>query len=42
MGATNTLDRMAAMLGQISEVPIQFQASNDVPNGGVLLARKRQ
>jgi hypothetical protein len=38
MGATNTLDRMAAMLGQISEVPIQFQASNDVPNGGVLLA----
>ncbi len=38
MGATNTLDRMAAMLGQISVVPIRFQASNDVPNGGVLFA----
>jgi hypothetical protein len=38
MGATNTLDRMAAMLGQIREVPIRCQASNDVPNGGVLFA----
>lgn len=38
MGATNTMDRMAAMLGQISEVPIEFQASIDVPNGGVLFA----
>ncbi len=38
MGATNTLDRMAAMLGQISEVSIEFKASTDVPNGGVLFA----
>jgi len=38
MGATNTLDRMAAMLGDISEVSIEFQTSIDVPNGGVLFA----
>lgn len=38
MGATNTMDRVAAMMGQISEVPIQFQSSLDVPNGGVLFA----
>jgi|TARA_B100001964_G_C14229476_1_gene599319 hypothetical protein len=38
MGATNTAGRMAAMLGQISEVPIEFKASTDVPNAGVLFA----
>ena len=29
---------MAAMLGDISEVSIEFQTSIDVPNGGVLFA----
>lgn len=38
MAATNTLDRVAAMMGEISEVPIDFQPSNSVPNAGVLLA----
>lgn len=38
MGATNTMGRVAAMMGEISEVSIDFQASIDVPNGGVLLA----
>jgi hypothetical protein len=38
MGATNTLDRVAAMMGEIREVPLDFQAAVDVPNGGVLFA----
>jgi len=38
MGATNTLDRVAAMMGEISEVPLDFQCSNSVPNAGVLFA----
>ena len=38
MGATNSLDRVAAMVGDIQEVSIDFQACLDVPNGGVLLA----
>jgi len=38
MGATNTLDRIAAMVGDISEVPLNFKASESVPNGGVLFA----
>jgi hypothetical protein len=33
MGATNTLDRVAAMMGEIREVPIAFQAAVDVPHG---------
>ncbi|MCP4934084.1 MAG: hypothetical protein GY927_07715 [bacterium] len=38
MGATNTLGRVAAMLGDISEVPLDFEASESVPNAGVLFA----
>jgi len=38
MGATNTLDRVMASVGQLESVPIRFEASLDVPNGGVLLA----
>ncbi|MCP5015765.1 MAG: hypothetical protein GY938_10930, partial [Ketobacter sp.] len=38
MGATNTLDRVAAMVGDITEVPLEFTASESVPNAGVLFA----
>ncbi len=38
MGATNTMDRLAAMVGDISEVPLDFEASESVPNAGVLFA----
>ncbi len=38
MGATNALDRVAAMVGDISEVPLDFKASESVPNAGVLFA----
>lgn len=38
MGATNTLDRVAAMMGEISEVSVDFKRSNSVPNAGVLFA----
>lgn len=37
-GATNTLDRVAASLGLKGTVGIVFEACQDVPNGGVLLA----
>ncbi|MCP5087456.1 MAG: hypothetical protein GY952_11715, partial [Rhodobacteraceae bacterium] len=38
MGATNTLDRVAAMVGNITEVPLDFTASESGPNAGVLFA----
>jgi len=38
MGATNTLGRLAAMVGDISEVPLEFEASESIPNAGVLFA----
>ena len=38
MGATNTLDRVAARLGLVQGVSIEFQRSLDVANGGVLFA----
>ena len=38
MGATNVMERVAAMVGDISEVTIDFQGAFDVPNGGVLLS----
>jgi len=38
MGATNVMDRVAAMVGDIKEVPIEFQGALDVPNGGVLFS----
>lgn len=38
MGTTNTLDRVAASIGQLHSVKVQFQESLDVPNAGVLLA----
>jgi prepilin-type processing-associated H-X9-DG protein len=38
MGATNTLDRVAARLGLVQGVSVEFQPSVDVANGGVLFA----
>jgi hypothetical protein len=38
MGATNMVDRVAASLGLMRQVPIRFQPSLDVTNGGVLWA----
>lgn len=38
MGATNTLDRVAASLGQLNGTEPEFQVSQDVKNGGVLFA----
>ncbi|HAM49871.1 MAG TPA: hypothetical protein DCP92_03955 [Nitrospiraceae bacterium] len=38
MGATNTLERVAASLGQLEAVAPVFTASLDVPNAGVLFA----
>ena len=38
MGATHTLQRIAASLGQLNAVAPSFKASLDVPNGGVLFA----
>jgi hypothetical protein len=37
-GATATLDRMAASLGQLQEVEPRFERAVDLPHGGVLLA----
>lgn len=38
MATCNTLDRVAASLGQLDEVDIDFEPCLDVPNGGVLFA----
>ena len=38
MGATNTLDRLAASVGLLDGVEIKFQPALDVPHGGVLFA----
>jgi len=38
MGATNTLDRVAASIGALDTVPVTFASCMDVPAGGVLLA----
>jgi hypothetical protein len=37
MGATNTMDRVAASMGAISNVPVVFTPCMDVPSGGVLM-----
>ena len=37
-GATATLERMAASLGQLEEVELSFNRAVDLPHGGVLLA----
>ena len=37
-GATRSLERMAAALGELESAPIEFQATCDVAQGGVLLA----
>ena len=37
-GATRTLQRVAAAMGEIGAAPAQFEAARDVPRGGVLLA----
>ncbi len=35
---TRTLERMAAAMGELASVPIEFQKTSDVASGGVLLA----
>jgi hypothetical protein len=37
-GATRSLERVAAAMGELESAPIEFQSSCDVPQGGVLLA----
>jgi hypothetical protein len=37
-GATRSLERMAAAMGELASAPIEFQAASDVAQGGVLLA----
>src|SRR5260370_41200709 len=37
-GATRTLERGAAAMGELESAPIEFQATCDVAQGGVLLA----
>src|SRR5271157_4017489 len=37
-GATRTLERVAAAMGDLGSAPAQFEAARDVPQGGVLLA----
>jgi hypothetical protein len=38
MGCTRVLDRVAAALGGLQEAPVEFEAVEDVPCGGVLWA----
>ena len=38
VGATNTLARVAASVGELECVAPDFEAALDVPNGGVLFA----
>jgi len=37
-GATRTLERVAAAMGELEAAPVVFQAARDIPEGGVLLA----
>jgi len=37
-GATRTLERVAAAIGELDSAPIQFSLAQDIPCGGVLLA----
>lgn len=37
-GATRSLERVAAAMGELEAAPIIFQAARDIPGGGVLLA----
>jgi transposase-like protein len=37
-GATRTLERVAAAMGELEAAPIIFQAAQDIPQGGVLAA----
>lgn len=37
-GATRSLERVAAAMGELRSAPIQFQSTSDVAQGGVLLA----
>jgi prepilin-type processing-associated H-X9-DG protein len=38
MGATDTVGRIMASVGKLSEVPVHFEPAMDVTNGGVLLS----
>lgn len=37
-GATRSLERVAAAMGELESAPVEFQAASDVAQGGVLLA----
>lgn len=38
MGATNTMDRVAASIGAIGSAPLSFTPCADIPSGGVLMS----
>lgn len=38
IGTSRTLERVAAALGQLDQVPLRFLPSDDVPHGGLLCA----
>jgi len=38
VGATHTMERLAASIGELDGAPVSFQAALDVPHGGVLFA----
>jgi len=37
-GATRSLERVAAAMGELESAPVRFEPARDVPQGGVLLA----
>jgi hypothetical protein len=37
-GATRSLERVAAAMGELESAPVRFESARDVPQGGVLLA----
>jgi hypothetical protein len=37
-GATRTMERVAAAVGELVAAPLRFEPARDVPQGGVLLA----
>ena len=38
IGATRTMERVAASLGKLADAPPRFEPADDVPGGGVLMA----
>jgi len=38
VGATRSLERVAAAIGQLEKAELCFEPADDIPNGGVLCA----